>query len=71
MSPEYVSRLRKLEQFFMKGGRIDAAAKKFDVSTRTIIRMMDCLRDEGAVLTQASKAHWICSKGIFKDVESK
>jgi transposase len=66
MNPEYVARLRNLEKFFLKGGMVDDAAVKFNVSGKTIRRMMDCLRKEGAILTETSKGFWKCSKGIFK-----
>lgn len=67
MSPAYVARLRRLENFFVRGGRVEDAAGELGVSTKTVRRMMECLRAEGGEVVQQSKGFWKCTQRVFRE----
>jgi len=53
----YAERLDYILELIQKGrfGTLEAAAKRFDVSTRTIKRMLQNLRDQGHPITYDKK----------------
>jgi len=59
-------RLKRLEQFLLRGGSILNASKEVGTSIKTVRRMIVQLREEGSIIGLPSKGFWKCTHGVLQ-----